>query len=168
MSPWLFNVYMDAVMKKVKVGMGKRGVKFLEEGREWRVPVLLYADDMVLCGESEQALMVMVGRCIEVCRRRGLKVNAGKSKVMVLNGEEGLECEVSVDGVRLEHVSYFKYLGCVLDESGTDELEGSRKMASGSRVADAIRFLVGSRDLQLECARVLHETLFVFVFTYGS
>ena len=40
---------------------------------------------------------------------------------MLLRGEEGLECEVSVDGVRLEHVSEFKYLQCVLDESGTDE-----------------------------------------------
>ena len=28
-----------------------------------------------------------------------------------------LECEVYVDGIRLEHVSEFKYLGCVLDES---------------------------------------------------
>ena len=24
MSPWLFNVYMDGVMKKVKMGMGRR------------------------------------------------------------------------------------------------------------------------------------------------
>ena len=24
MSPWLFNVYMDTVMKEVKVGMGRR------------------------------------------------------------------------------------------------------------------------------------------------
>ena len=31
-----------------------------------------------------------VGRFAEVCKR-GLKINAGKSKVMVLNGEEGLE-----------------------------------------------------------------------------
>ena len=31
----------------------------------------------------------------------GLKVNAGKSKVMVLGWEEGLECEVCVDGIRL-------------------------------------------------------------------
>ena len=51
-----------------------------------------------------------------VSRRRGLKVNADKNKVMVLNGEEGLECEVNVDGIYLEHVSEFKYLGCVLDE----------------------------------------------------
>ena len=41
----------------------------------------------------------------EVWRRRGLKVNAGKSKVMVLNRELGLECEVHVDGILLEHVS---------------------------------------------------------------
>ena len=57
----------------------------------------------------------MVGRFTEVCRRRGLKVNAGKSKLMVLNVQEGLEYEVHVDGIRLEHVSEFKYLGCVLD-----------------------------------------------------
>ena len=33
-----------------------------------------------------------------MCVRRGLKVNADNSKVMVLGGEEGLECENHVDG----------------------------------------------------------------------
>ena len=28
MPPWLFSVYMDAVMKEVKMGMGRRGVSF--------------------------------------------------------------------------------------------------------------------------------------------
>ena len=41
-------------------------------------------------------------------------------------------------------------------------------MASGRRVAGAIRSLVKARDLQLKCARVLHETLFVPVLMYGS
>ena len=30
----LFNVYMDAVMKEVKMGIGMRGVRLMEEGRE--------------------------------------------------------------------------------------------------------------------------------------
>ena len=51
---------------------------------------------MVLCGESED-LKMMVERFVEVCRRRGLKVNANKSKVMVLGGEERLECEIGHD-----------------------------------------------------------------------
>ena len=71
---------------------------------------------------------------------------------MVLNGGEGLECEVHVDGIHLEHVSKFKYLGCVLDESGTDGAEHIRKLASGRRVADASRSLVNARDLQFEYA----------------
>ena len=92
MSPWLFNVYIDGVMKEVKIGRGSRGVRFMEDGREWRLPGLLYAGDLVLCFKSEEDLRVMLGRFPEMCRRRGLKVNAGKSKVMVLGREEGLVC----------------------------------------------------------------------------
>ena len=86
MSPLLFNVYMDTVMKEVKMWIG-------EEGREWRLPGLLYVDNLVLCGELEANLKPMVGHLVEVSRR-GLKVNAGRSKVMALDVEEGLECEV--------------------------------------------------------------------------
>ena len=32
-SPWLFNLYMDAGMKEEKMGLGRKGVKFQEEGR---------------------------------------------------------------------------------------------------------------------------------------
>ena len=47
---------------------------------------------------------MMVGWFANVCKRRGMKVNANKSKVMILNGEEGLECEVHVDMIDLEHI----------------------------------------------------------------
>ena len=148
MSPWVFNVYMDGVIKEVKMGMGRRGVRFLEDGREWRLPDLLYADNLVLCGELDEDLRAMVGWFVEVCMR-GLEINAGKSKVMVLNGEE-----VHVDGIHLQHFSELKYLGCVLDESGTDRAECS-KVVSGMSVAGAIRPLVNARYLHLECAKIL-------------
>ena len=87
---------------------------------------------------------------------------------MVLGGEDGLECEVCVERKPLEHVSEFKYLGSGLDESGTDEAECSRKETNERRVAGAIRSLVNTRNLQLECAKVLQESLLVPVLTYGS
>ena len=43
------------------MGMGRKGMSFLEDGREWGLPGLLYADDLVLRGESEEDLRVMVG-----------------------------------------------------------------------------------------------------------
>ena len=74
------------------------------------MPGLLYADDFVLSGESEEDLRIMVGCFVEVCKGRGLKVNAGKDQVMLLGGEEGLKCEACIDMIPLEHVSKFKYL----------------------------------------------------------
>ena len=53
--------------------------------------------------------------------------------------------------MRLEHVSEFKYLDVF-----------------GRRVACSIRSLVSGKSLQLECARVLHESLLVPSLTYGS
>ena len=41
-------------------------------------------------------------------------------------------------------------------------------MASGRKVAGAIRSLVNARDLQLECTRVVHETLLVHVLMCGN
>ena len=55
-----------------------------------------------------------------------------------------------------------------MDESGTDGAEFSRKVVSGRRDAGAIRSLINARDLQLGCARVLHETLVVPVLMYDS
>ncbi len=34
MSPWLFNIYMDGVMREVKGKVGEVGVKMYNEGRK--------------------------------------------------------------------------------------------------------------------------------------
>ena len=46
---------------------------------------------------------------------------------------------------------------------GTDKLD-----CSGRGIAGAIRSLVNARILQLECARVMHESLLLPVLTYGN
>ena len=79
-----------------------------------------------------------------------------------------MECEVHIDRIHLEHVSEFKHLGLVFGKSGTVGAECIRKVASERMIAGAIRSLVNARDLQLQCARVLHETLLVPVLIYGS
>ena len=55
-----------------------------------------------------------------------------------------------------------------MNESGINEVKCSRKVVSRRRVVDAIKYLVNASDLQLECARVLHESLPVPVQMYGS
>ena len=101
MSRWLFNVYMATLMNELKWGWGGGELNFTrreESGDYVYVYERVYADELVLCGDSEKDLRAIVGRFILACRRRGLKVNAGKSKAMLLGGEEGLECKVCING----------------------------------------------------------------------
>ena len=57
-----------------------------------------------------------------------------------------------MDRMQLEHVSKFKYLRCIFDESGTDSAV-SYEIDKWGRVADAIRSLVKTIGLQLEGVR---------------
>src|SRR5678815_3054874 len=85
MSPWLFNLCMDGFMKESEMGVAGNCVRMMENGGEWRVPYLLYLDDLFFCGESEESLRGLVERFGRVCKRRGLKVNIDESKVMVVS-----------------------------------------------------------------------------------
>ena len=60
--------------------------------------VSCHADDLVLCGEPEGDQKVMVWHFVEVCRRRVFKVNADKSKVMGLGGDDVFGRVNRVDG----------------------------------------------------------------------
>ena len=91
----------------------------MEEGKDRRLPGLLYANNLVLRDDTEGKITMIVGRCVFVFRKRGLKVNPDKNKVIVSGGEEGFGCYIRVDEARLEQVLEFKYLDCVLHESGT-------------------------------------------------
>ena len=54
-------------------------------------------------------------------------------------------------------------LKCVLDESDADFAACCRKVMSGRKILGAIRSLVNTLALQLECVRLLHETLLVHI-----
>ena len=68
------------------MGIGRIGERFLEK---WRLPGLLYPEDLLLCDQSEEDLKRVVVGCFVEVWRRGLKVNEEKRRVMVLGGPCG-------------------------------------------------------------------------------
>ena len=139
MSPWLFNIFMDSVIREMKAKVGKVGARMNVEGERWWLVTSLFADDSVLMAESESELQKIVDEFNMVCKRRKLKVNEGKSIVMVFERRVSdvtdfarpyrvseqcvMECKIDMDGVRLEEVKEFKYLGTVLCKCGSMEGE---------------------------------------------
>ena len=63
--------FIYGCIEKGKNRDGEEKLRFQEEGREWRLPGLLYADDLALYGDLEEDLEAKMGRLADVCRRTG-------------------------------------------------------------------------------------------------
>ena len=60
--------FLDEIMKEVKKWKERMGVSFSEEKREWRLPGLLCADDLVLCDASEEDSNEMVDTLLKYAK----------------------------------------------------------------------------------------------------
>ena len=73
MSPWLFNVYMDGVVREVNVRVLEKGLELLSANGDWfELNQLLFADDTALVADSEEKLCRLVSEFGKVCQRRKL------------------------------------------------------------------------------------------------
>ena len=176
MSPWLFNVYMDGVVREVNVRASGRGVSVLGvNGAVCQVSQLLFADDTALVADSEENLRKLVAEFGRVCERRKLKVNIAKSKVMKCSrrvdddddgGGGGIN--VCLNGEKLEEVSEFKYLGSHVADDGSMEREVGYRLGEGSKVLGAVRGVMKGRSLSRNAKRCLYERVIVPTVTYGA
>ena len=74
----------------------------------------MYTDDAQLIANSEENMK----ESNTVCKKRKLKVNAGKSKVMVCaKTERRGRLNLSLNGEMLEEVDPFKYLGPIISKN---------------------------------------------------
>ena len=69
---------------KGELGIGIKSYYKLYKGRKSLGHDTRGMYGILLCGDSEEDLRMMMGRFVEVHKRRGLKVNVDKSKVTVL------------------------------------------------------------------------------------
>ena len=71
MSPWLFNLYMDGVVREVNVRVLGKWLELLSAaGGRFDIYQLLFADDTALVVDSEEKLYRLVNEFGRVCERR--------------------------------------------------------------------------------------------------
>lgn len=76
-----------------------------------RVWCIRFADDMALLAENMEKLQGIVDALDRKCTQFGMKVNVGKTKVMLLGNENRNKGDIMISGEPLEKVDSFKYLG---------------------------------------------------------
>ena len=72
----------------------------------------MYADDLILIGESEKDLQDKFNKLNTLCTERDLEINTKKTKCMVFNRSNALcKANIMINGKKIENVKSFKYLG---------------------------------------------------------
>ena len=112
LSPVLFSMFIDDLARDIK-SLGK-GISLDGE----LIASLLYADDIVVLGNSEDDLQVILN-CIDAwCGKWGIVINPGKSKVIHFrNKRKPLSTFAFNIGVHtLDYCHEYKYLGYWINE----------------------------------------------------
>ena len=143
LSPILFNVYIDHVLKIALKGYegnvriefrmpdGRRARGDLCEGVE-RVMELLYADDLVIICETEKLLNEVILSFERATQAWGLTISVKKTKILIANSDgESVSEPLVIRGEQLERVKEFVYLGSTLTEKGGSVTEIERRINLG-------------------------------------
>lgn len=170
MSPWLFNVYMDGVVREVYARTRGVGVNLLNEaGERWVLSMLLFADDTVLVADSEEKLQCLVTEFGRVCKRRKLKVNVGKSKVLRCSNEGACgRMHIQLEGEEMEQVGAFKYLGSHIAEDGSMDVEVNHRVKEAGKMLGGMKQVWKKREVGINVKKKLYECCAVPTTVYGA
>jgi hypothetical protein len=149
-SPMLFNLYMDSVVRDVMPIIRQRGIKLqynfngrLEEivhgkvTHEDLVWILLYADDIALMAEDLADLQFMLTELDAAFKRWGLLINVQKTKVMSIEAT-GQTRVLQIAGQAIENVATFKYLGQHFSSNGSIRSELTHRVGKAYAIFRAL------------------------------
>ena len=170
MSPWLFNLYINRVVREVNARVLGRGLKLVDgNDNEWELNQLLFADNTVVVADSERKLCQLVTEFGRVCERWKSRLNVGKSKVMrCTRNEDDARLNAMLNGKALEEVDQFKYLGSVIAANGGVEADVRQRVNERCKVLDTLKGVMKNRGLGMNVKKVLCEKEVLPTVMYGS
>ena len=100
MSPCLFNLYAEYIVRNAGLEEAQAGIKIARRN----INNLRYADDTTLMAESEEELKLLLTKVKEESEKVGLKLNIQKTKIIA----SGPIISWQIDGETMETVTdYF-------------------------------------------------------------
>src|SRR3978361_662388 len=96
-----------------------------------------------------------------------MKINIEKTKVMVV-GKENKDVKVEMDGMTLQQVKDFKYLGIHIQENGRQEAEVNERVTTAVKTYHALgnKFL-RKREISRGTKMSVYRTIYCPILTYG-
>ena len=134
MSPCLFNLYAEYIMRNAGLEEAQAGIKIA--GR--KISHLRYADDTTLIAESEGELKSLLMKVKEKSEKVGLKLNIQETKIMA----SGPITSWQIDGETVEAVADFIFGGFKITADSDCSHEIKRHLLLGRKVMTKLLLLL--------------------------
>jgi len=159
LSPVLFNLYAERIMRKANMEDAKEGVKIA--GRT--LNNLRYADDTTLIAGKQTDLKRLIRRLKRESKKAGLYFNIKKTKIMTTTGWDSFE----VDGEEMEVVSSFTFLGSEVEKDGKCVKEIKRRVAIGKTAMIGLEKIWKDKHVSIDTKKRLVRALIFSTVLYG-
>jgi len=163
LSPLLFALFLDDLVTFLPNGITCFGVE---------IKVLMYADDIVILAETPSALQRMINKLGEYCKDWGLTVNTNKTKVLIFRRAKGRyrnDEKWHLNGLELEKVKQYKYLGVLLTSNGTFHKHIDEKLKSAKTAINCTwKSVLGKKHVAHSVKYKLFEAAVRSVMGYAS
>ena len=149
LSPLFYNVYIDELnrhLRRLNTGCFIANVC---------VNSLCYADDMVLLAPTVTSLQNLVNICSRFAETHDIQYNTTKSVCMIVKPPRSqwqYSTQVVLDGVSLQYVDEFSYLGHIISSDGRDDKDILKQFRRQNAVGNMLirRFGFAHIDIKIQ------------------
>ena len=159
MSPCLFNLYAEYIIRNAGLDEAQAGIKIA--GRN--INNLRYADGTTLMAQSEEELKSLLMKVKEESEKTGLKLNIQKIKIMASDPITSWK----INGKTMEKVTDFISLGSKITVDGDCSHEIKRCLLLGRKAMTNLDGMLKSRDITFPTKVHLVKAMVFPVVMYG-
>ena len=181
LSPLLFNCFMDRILREaMEMTGGGLHIEYTTSGGLFlsyrdKTPMTTciqnaqYADDLTLIAENRRELQQMLDVLDKACTQWGMKISAGKTKVLNIGEPAGDHAAIMLKGQRLEEVDSFSYLGSEVEQMARVERDVRTRLEKAATVYQMWRRKVfRSRNLSRRTKMRVFRSMVMSVLLYGA
>ena len=173
LSPLMFSIFindLDIHLRGDNAYIHLRGDNaYTLTADEKNIILMLFADDMVIIGESPEKLQEKLNLLENYCNRWGLSVNTSKTKIMVFRkrGRLSLNLKWTYKGSQLDIVNEFNYLGTVFNHTGGFNRNADFLTGKGLKALNALIGNLKKYNLSPKTMCQLFDAFVGSILSYG-
>ena len=128
-----------------------------------------WADDLVIFSTTQSGLQKSLDKLQQYCSKWGLSINTDKTKCMLFSLGNAKMPSFQLNGITLENVISYKYLGIIMHKNGKFDKAIKDRMVKANRAIHMVKQILGySNAISVKIAMSLFDKQIIPILLYGS